>query len=209
MPGFEAAGDKLAIELEADVESNRTDGRTIAQAEPGGRPSLVELDLRHPVEDVAAVQEHGGAEIAPHRHSQLAVEQQQRIAAEREPGRADRIRRARGIESKPANGRVAAGEESLACGEVVDRGLRHAVDAGHRSRESVGEADRDTARKNDASLHRETMEPEALRVRLQESDLAAKRARRDTGLLSNEGAAAGIQDVVSRIAGDRPGKDRE
>ena len=84
---LEVAADLAAIQLEADVDADRPDRRTIAQPEPERAAQLAQVQVGGPVEDVAAVGKERRAELAPDRHAQLAVEDQHRVAAERKPVR--------------------------------------------------------------------------------------------------------------------------
>ena len=72
---FEPVANDAAIELEAEVEPDRADRRTVADAEADAPSQLAKIELRRPLEDVAAIDEKRGAEISPDRHAQLCVQQ--------------------------------------------------------------------------------------------------------------------------------------
>ena len=69
-----------------------------------------------------AIEERGGAKIAPDGHSELRVEDQQRVAPLREPVLIDRVVVAEPIEREPAHGRVPSREEALAGRHFFDNG---------------------------------------------------------------------------------------
>src|SRR5512145_385176 len=85
--------DLAAIELEAQIQPEGAHRRVVAETETHAAAEFAEIEVRYTAEDVAAIDEDGGADIAPDRHTQLAVEENDRIAARREPGRRDRVRR--------------------------------------------------------------------------------------------------------------------
>src|SRR5207342_595556 len=103
---LELVADESPIELETHVETDGPDGRAIAEPEPDASAQLAQVQLLHPIEDVAAIHEQRSADVAPRRHAWRAVHQQRRVPAGRKPGRAERIRRADGVEGEAADRRV-------------------------------------------------------------------------------------------------------
>ena len=117
---LEHAGDHAAIQLEPEIDSDRADGRLVAQPEPVAAAQFSHVELVHPPEDVAAVEEDDAADILPDRKAQLAIEEHDGVTAGREAVGTDRVRGADAVEREAANRRVAAGEESLAGRQVID-----------------------------------------------------------------------------------------
>ena len=116
---LELATDFSTVHLEPDVDSDRSHRRTVPQTETNGASQIAEIEVGHPVEDVAAIRKESRSDFTPHRHAQLAVENQHGIPATREPTGADSRARADGVEREAADRRVASGEEALARREVV------------------------------------------------------------------------------------------
>src|SRR5688572_29057576 len=74
----------LAIHLEPHVDSNRADWRSVAHAEADGAAQLAQIEVGRSPEDVAGIEEPDEPEAAEHRSPQLAVEDDYRVAADRE-----------------------------------------------------------------------------------------------------------------------------
>src|SRR5690606_11680966 len=79
-----AIGKRLAIQFEAEVDTHRTNRRSIAQTDAGGRTQTREIEVAHPREDVARVDEGDGAQRLPDRDAHLAVEDEHGVAAIRQ-----------------------------------------------------------------------------------------------------------------------------
>ncbi len=71
-------GQPAAIQLEAQVDADRADGRQVSQPEPGRRLDLAEVEVADPIEDLAGVHEADRAQAAEDRHAQLGVERRGR-----------------------------------------------------------------------------------------------------------------------------------
>src|SRR5436190_8487445 len=127
--------DFLTIDLEPEIDANRANRRLEPQAESrcGAHPS--EVDVRGLLEDVASVEEPDHADAAHQWHAQFGIQDDHPVAADRESVR-DHLGCAERIEGKAADGRVAAGEETLA---------RRQLDAGLLSRECGGQTEARTA----------------------------------------------------------------
>ena len=158
-------------------ERNRTPKPT------AGRNSL-KLNLIDAAKHVADVDEAHAAQPLPIGRPELGVQEHQTVATGREPLIAERVggwiadwrvrARAQPIEHEPAHGRIAAGEEPLACRNVVDEHLdglsvriedRLSVGIHLRRQplEPFGEADAHAGDERDA-LARQLPIPEGLRV---------------------------------------------
>src|SRR5688500_11726570 len=88
-----------AIEVEAPVEAERTEpANDVAEAEADGGPQLRQIDLAGAAIDAARIEEAHGLNGTADAHAQLAVQNDDAVAADREPGRADRFRRRQAIE---------------------------------------------------------------------------------------------------------------
>ena len=74
--GLELAAELPPIHLEAEIDADRADRRTVAQTEPDAAAQLAEVEVGDALEHVAAVGEHRGAELPPDRHAQLGVHHQ-------------------------------------------------------------------------------------------------------------------------------------
>ena len=115
------------------------------------------------------------------------------------------------VERVAADRGIAAGEESLAGRQVLDgdwrsgSGLPSARSAGPR----VGtrwQAERRARRDTTVRRPRQPMEREPLHVGLDESDLAAERARRHAAFAAQKRAARRLEQVVARVARERAEK---
>src|SRR6266853_4629077 len=65
---------RLRVELEAEVEPKRPDGRLVAEAEPGGRPHLGEIEVGGMGEHVTKIDEPDTLEPSVNRAPQLEIE---------------------------------------------------------------------------------------------------------------------------------------
>src|SRR5713226_2161595 len=101
-PTLEGTGRDLnSVELETPVESEGPDWRFVPQPEPDGSPQLTKIDIARAREHVAAIEEPDHAEAPPHRRAHLRVEDDEAIAADREPACVDRVARPRRIVVNP------------------------------------------------------------------------------------------------------------
>src|SRR5688500_5967959 len=121
-----SCGQRSTIQLESEVDANRTDWRTIAQAESYRTAHLREIHIFNVAPHVAAVDKGDHPDVAAKRNARLGVQHDQPVAAPRKVVLIDRLRRTELIERETANGSIAAGEEPLAGREIVDD-RRHAV----------------------------------------------------------------------------------
>src|SRR4030095_2969447 len=106
------------------------------KAEAHRAAKLAEVELSHPFEDVAAVDEEGRTELPPHRHTQFAVEDQNGVASLGESVRGYGVGRSHSIERVAADAGVASGEKALARRQILDQD-RVAVLVDARARKTV------------------------------------------------------------------------
>ena len=83
-PRFELPSELAAIELEPEIEPDRTDRRSITQPEAHGAEEVRDVEVAAASEHVAGVDEEGGADVPPHRRAKLCVQDHRRVAADRE-----------------------------------------------------------------------------------------------------------------------------
>ena len=149
------------------------------------------------------------------RHAEFGVEDQDRVAARREPVGVDGLERnAQPIERVPADRRVAAGKEPLAGGQVrhhfdrwdrrPDRGpARRRRRPRHLAGKAARKAQPRARRKHRGPAARQPAVEEPLRERLDEADLRADGPRGDVVVPADQRAARGRQRVVAGIADRR------
>ena len=110
---------RAAVELDPPVEAQGTEGRAVAQAQPGAVAEVGEAHVGDERVDVADVDEGGKGEGPPHVVTQLAAAQEQAAApgGKEIPVRAELLR-AHGVDGEAAQGVVAPGEEALGQGQL-------------------------------------------------------------------------------------------
>jgi hypothetical protein len=215
-----AVWQRLAIELEAEVHANRPDWRLVAEAESRRRPDFAEVEVADAIEYVAGIDEPHHAEVLPDGHTQFRVEDDDGVAAKREPVAIDRLGRAQPVEGVPAHGRVATGEEPLTRWQVVhdldDRltvgpedGITVGVHLRHAAIEACGQPDPRAAREDDTTAAGQTPVEEALREELHEAHFRSDEARSDVAVHSDKLSARRPERVVSRVANDRARNRRQ
>src|SRR5688500_15153373 len=94
---------RAAIQLESDVQANRTHGRSISHAEPDGAAQIADDEILHAFEHVAAIDEYHRTDAVPRRKPELGVQDEDGIAASRKAGSADGRRRTHRVERETAN----------------------------------------------------------------------------------------------------------
>src|SRR5829696_2802793 len=115
-----------AAEAEAEVDADRADRRLVAEAEAGRGPQRSQIEIADAAEDVAGIEEHDAAELAPEGRAQFGVQHGEGIAAGRKPVRIESPDVAEAVPGKTADRVLAAGEEPLArrqVGDDLDDGL--------------------------------------------------------------------------------------
>ena len=105
----------MTVDLEPDIETNRSERRLVAHAAPDRIPQVAEIQVAHRPEHVPRVDESDRAEAAGDRRPQLGIEDDQAVAANRHAVLVERLAgNADAVESEAANRRIAAGKEALA-----------------------------------------------------------------------------------------------
>src|SRR5688500_15239810 len=171
------AGDELAaIEVEAPVEAEGADAaERVAEADAHRRPQVSEIDVAGAAVDVPGIDEPDRLE-ADDVDPQLAVQDDEAVAADGKTGRADRLLVGEAIEREAAHRAVAAGEEALARRQVVDfsANIRR-----RRAHEAARHAGARPECGDDAARRRQLLVDERLHERPDEADLRADCPRGD------------------------------
>src|SRR6187402_1913698 len=106
---FAAAGQlEPRAELPPPVDAQRTDRRSIPEAESARESHLLQADVARVLEDVAGVEEPHELQVLPVRRARFEIEDRHAVAALREALRIERLLGAEPIEGEAAHGGVAA-----------------------------------------------------------------------------------------------------
>src|SRR4030095_16855103 len=174
---FLYAGHQLArVEVEAQIDADRPNGRAVHHAKAGRRTQVGKVEIARLREHVAGVHESCGLQRPHDADAQLAVQHDDAVASGREPGGRNRLFVAQAVERKTTYGGVAAREEALARGEILDDQFSYVP------RKSVCKTNAGSEREHDAPRRGQLPIVEALKIRLHEPDLGSQESRRDLAI---------------------------
>ena len=182
-------------------------------AETGRRSQVGEAEIARVRKNITGVEEGHPGESLHRRDAQLRVQHDLAVAAGRKSCRRDRRRSAELIEGEPADGRIAAREETFAGRQVILRGTDRdgsiRIDDVDDASKAVRHADTYAGRQYGAARNRQPEVVKRLHERLHEPHLRADRLRGHVGRDCEQGALGGIEQIVAAVANQRVREVRE